>query len=123
MKTWHIATNSHPAWRKGAVWVYERPWWLSLTEWFAFAVNISLLRYVKLPNWPRICWDADDPEFSTCSLREWYGDLGGVVHSHITNPLFQWVWSHPKNKKIAVEIGYDRLRDLFQATEPKAFER
>jgi len=121
MKTWFIATNSHPDWRKGEIHVLSRPWWLSLAEWAAFAACPSWLRFVKLPDWPIICWDFSDPEHATCSPREWYGDLGQLVHAHVTNPIFQWVWSHPKNVRTVIEVGYDRLYDLFGRIEPEVF--
>jgi hypothetical protein len=117
MKTWSYGINCHS--RLGSVELVERPWWLALAEWFAFWVDWAWLSEVDLPNWPKIAWEgADEP----CSPREWWGTVGGAVNAYVTNPLYQWVWRHPRNRHREVDLGYDKVRELFYADAPEFFD-
>lgn len=121
MKTWNYGLNSHPDHRIGTITLYDRPWWLSVVEWFAFAIGWRWLDKIPLPNWPLVAW-TEDPE-DKCSPRDWWGDVGQMVCSHVTTPLFQWVWAHPRNRKIEVKLGYDRLREILYESDHETFDR
>lgn len=122
MKTWSYGINSHPDHMLGSIVVYERPWWIAAVEWFALSVDAEWLYKLKLPRWPVICWDESEPEECTCSPREWYGSVGGMVNGHITNPLIGWVYRHPKNRQKRIELGYARVRELFYLEAPEWFD-
>lgn len=47
------------------------------------------------------------------SLREYYGSVGDLYHIYVYDKLFQWHWSHPEAINTYVEVGYDRLKELF----------
>jgi len=120
MKTWNYSINSRPEFMHGIVSLEERPWWLAFAEWFAFWTSWEWLFDIDLPNWPKIAWErADEP----CSPAEWWGTVGNVVHAYVTNPLFQWVWAHPKNKRTDIDLGYARVREIFYADGPEFFDR
>lgn len=122
MRTWDYGINGHPDWRIGSITLYRRPWWLSFLEWLAFWLSWDWLYKIPLPNRPVIVWDREHPKDTACSPREWFGSVGGIVHSFITDPLFQYVWAHPRNRKIEVKLGYERVRELFRADDPEVFD-
>jgi len=119
MKTWSYSINSRPELMRGSIELEERPWWLALAEWFAFWVDWRWLSKVKLPDWPQVAWkDADAP----CSPREWWGDLGQMVFSYVTQPLFQWAYMHPRNRRTEVDLGYQRVREIFYTQDREFFD-
>jgi hypothetical protein len=112
MRDWNIGINSHAEWRLGHVEVVEWPWWLALADWFAGWIDWRWLHRIPLPDWPQAQWNLCD-EGETYSPKEYWGDVGGLVFAYVCNPLYQWVYRHPRRKGITVEIGYDRTRELF----------
>lgn len=119
MRTWGYSINSHPGHQLGVMTVYERPWWLAAIENFALWINWSWLHHIKLPNCGRIR-DSSNGEFYT--WREWYGSVGSVINLCVSDPIFQWVWHHPRNKRYDIELGYARTRELFYAHSPEFFD-
>jgi hypothetical protein len=53
--------------------------------------------------------------------REYYGDLGSIYHYRIFSPLFQWHYGHPKSKHFQIEVGYDKVKELFGERDAKLF--
>lgn len=120
MRTWGYSINSRSDYLIGTVDLYLRPWYLSLIEWFAFAVSWKWLYNINLPNWPKISWDGS---VEPCSPYEWWGSVGGLVHAYITVPLFTWVSRHPRNKCIEIKLGYFKVREIFYSFDPTFFDK
>lgn len=120
MKTWSYGTNSHPDYQKGTIYLIERPWFVALAEWFALWIAWEWLYLVNLPSWPRVQWSGSD---YPCSAREWWGDVGQLVNAYVTNPLYQWAWSHPRTVRTEIELGFARIREVFEASDPGRFKR
>lgn len=123
MKTWTFSINSLPQYRYGTITAIEQPWWLALIEWLNDEVShwvCKPLYCIKLPNWFPRQRDPDDVEKYT--LREWYGDLGQVVWVFIFEPLFQWIDHHPERKEYDLEIGYDKVKELFYERSKSFFD-
>ena len=124
MRDWSYAINSCPQWRKGHVELVSQPWWLSLIDNFNMRVLVRIevwLFKVPLPNWFPKPRDPDDPE-TLYTLKEWSGDLGSVMCVHVTSPLFQWYWHHPRRRSILIDLGYDRVRELFYEDDSDFFD-
>lgn len=98
MKTYSYGINSHPNWRLGTLFLISRPWYLALIEWIGYMADARWMFYIKLPNWPKIQW------------------------RYVTNPLVQWVLAHPRNTIMEVELGYDRVKELFYSENPDLFD-
>jgi hypothetical protein len=123
MKDWGIWTNSHPDWMKGSISVSEMPFWLwFIGELVERCMFPRLLSYIPLPNWPKISrWKHCEPGESF-TPREWYGDLSGLWHAWVSDPIFQWYWRRAQKYETHVEIGYAKVRELFEAKYPERFQ-
>lgn len=124
--SWTYGTNSHPDWRRGTLYLMDQPWYWALAEWLiecplAWFCDRSPLARIPLPNWfPKARWPELDPE-RLYTLREWYGNLGGVLWGLVFSPAFQWYWRHAQQYEIAVDLGYDRVREIFEPRYPDSF--
>lgn len=115
MTSWSYAINK--LYGTGAILLYEESWWIALCGWIinnVIGYGCHLLHWIKFPNWIKI-----DRNGYTYGLGEYYGDLGQLYHILIFDPLFQWHIRH--RKEIWVEVGYDRVKELFGASNPKFF--
>ena len=128
MKDWSFAGNDHPDWMSAHVSVSDEPLWLWIIGWFTETVlgwlccsGCNPLARIPLPNWPKRSWQHCE-EGEQYTPREWYGDLGGLWHAYLFDPLFQWYWKRKLPYEINIEIGYPKLRELFEATNPDYFK-
>lgn len=109
MEQWTFGTNHLPQFRYGSVHLIKMPFWLWLIDQFADR-GCSFIPPVPFPNWPKLHFDKDDPEYMG-TPKEWFGDLRQLYCCHVHCPLSQWVWSHPKRKEYSFEVGYDKLKE------------
>ena len=120
MTSWDFGGNCLPQYRSGSIYLIDQPLWLALIGWFSDEILsriCDLLMYIPLPNYGRII---DEGEFYT--IKEYYGTVGDLFHVFVHDPVFQWHWNHKKKKEIIVEVGYDRLKELFSNYDNKYFE-
>jgi hypothetical protein len=121
--SWAIAANSHKSWRSGCVLCVEQPLSLAFFEWFMDNVLAAVccgLHWIKFPNWPRRKWESDDDcEYTP---KEYWGDLGIWYHCHIFVPIFDWYYRRQSRKEWTVEVGYDRLKEIFGEKETEFFK-
>jgi hypothetical protein len=76
---------------------------------------------VPLPNWfPKQRNLPYTDELYT--WREWYGTFGDLWWIYVFDTAFQWVWSKRMKYEIAVDIGYPKLKELFEKHDPKFFK-
>ncbi len=121
MRDWSYGINSNPEYRIGHITVYERPWWIALAEWFAWWIDWNWLHHIPLPDWPLIAWkNCDDGERFT--PKDWWGHVGGMVFGLVSNPIYQWVFAHPRNVRRDIDIGYAKVREMFYADSPEFFD-
>ena len=121
MKTtsWSFGGNALPEWRSGHIYLFDEPWWLAFCGWFIWTIlgrGCQLLHWIKLPRSFNVTIDGE-----TMSWRDYYGDVGFIYHCHVFNPCFQWHEGHPKRKQIIVDLGYDRIREIFEKHDPEYF--
>jgi hypothetical protein len=117
--SWNYSINSLPEFRYGTISLREEPWWLALCGWFIDSVIVygcDFLYWIKMPKWLAVTDDG-----GKYSWRDYYGDLGQIYNIHIFSPLFHWHYSHPKSKRFDVEVGYDRVKELFSERDAKFF--
>lgn len=127
MKSWTIMGNNHPDHMTGIVVVCNEPWWLALIGWFESRVlswlccgGCNPIARIPLPNWRKLprCAPEDETPYG---WRDWYGDLGGVLHQALWEPLFYWYWARHVQHEVHVEIGFEKMKALFEATRPDYF--
>lgn len=125
MRTWYVYRGGAEGRNGGGLHVVSRPWQLALVEWFAHWIAWEWLYKVKMPRWPVREWAPDDPdEFSRCSPREWFGDVGSVVLMYVTSPLVNWVERHERYKFTQVSLGWTRVRELLpKEAEPLTYDK
>lgn len=124
-RTWNIGTNSRPEFRYGTLYVYDEPVWLAICNWFVNTVvsfPYTALGWVPLPSWPRRQWRHCKPG-ETYTLREYYGTLGDLWFAFVYTHCLNWVWDRRMKYEIRVELGFDRLRELFGDTEAEYFRQ
>lgn len=120
MKDWSYWINVRNG--AGHVECVTQPWWLAFLDWFAFWIAWDWLDRIPLPDWPAMQWAGEEDSDDKYTPREYWGDVGGLVHGFITNPLIQWVHKHQRRKEVVVEIGYDRIKKLFYTDAPEWFD-
>lgn len=121
MRDWSFGGNGLPQFLYGHVTLIEQPWWLSVIEWWSDH-GCSFIPPIPLPNWPKIHWDKDDPEY-VGTPREWYGDLEQMYCSHVATKLTMWVWRHPKRKTYEFEVGWGKLKEIMYEYDKEFFDR
>jgi hypothetical protein len=117
--SWSYGVNAYPQWRKGTLYLREEPWWLALCGWFIDSVvgyGCRWLHWIKMPNFLKIIRGGHE-----YTWRAYYGDLGSIYHVHIFNPLYQWDYGHPRSKLVDIELGYDKVKQLFGEKDAKFF--
>ena len=127
MTSWSFGANSLPEWRSGSLYLMDQPWYLALAEWFLFNVVSWLccgkwnpVARIPFPHWfPKV---RDPKDRGLYTLCEWYGDVGEYLHLCVFDPLFQWLWKHQRRYEICVDLGYDRLREVFGERYQAYFE-
>lgn len=118
MTNWTFAGNY--LFKSGTIYLTYQPFWLSLIGWFEESVLsriCDVLMWIPLPNIGNI---KDGNE--TCTWKEYYGSIGDLFHIYIHTPVFNWYWNHPNRKEIKVEVGYDKLKELFYEYDKKYFD-
>lgn len=111
IRSWNIAINNHPKWRLGTVLVVEQPLWLAVLEWFidyVLGYGCYVFHWIKLPSFLKLTDEGHE-----YTWREYYGDVGDLYHLYVFGPIFQWYYRRPGRKEYCVEIGYDKLKDIF----------
>lgn len=124
MKTWYISANALPQWRLGSVTVVEAPWYVHFAEWLVDSgfLSCAYIPAIPFPDiWKRV-WDKNDPEFSTQTLKEWYGSLDQWWHCRVCIPITEWAWNHPKRKQWHVDLGYSKLKEVFYLYDKDYFD-
>ena len=118
MTSWSYGVNPYPQWRNGVLYLREEPWWLALCGWVIgyLGYGCHFLHWIKMPNWLKVVREGHE-----YTWREYYGDLGQIYHVRIFDPLFQWHYGHLKSKIFRVEIGYDRVKEIFGERDAKFF--
>ena len=127
MKTWELWHNSHPDFKYGTVAVYDEPWWLGVIGWMLEHIvgwiccdGCNPVARIPLPNWfPRK--RGGDGDETLYTLRGWLGTVGELISEFIYNPLCDWHWRRHEKYEVKVEIGYDRLKELFGNHYPELF--
>ena len=127
MKTWSYGINALPEYKYGTLHLLDQPWWLAAIDWvvehglYYFCCG-GPLAHISFPNWFPRARDAERPN-DLYTLREWYGSLGDFVHLKLTAPMTGWVFERQRPYEVSVEIGYDRLRELFFERDREFFEQ
>lgn len=117
--SWSFGGNHLPQFRSGTIWLYDEPLWLAIAGWLIDSVignGCPCFHWIKLPKHFFITRDG-----ARYSLRDYYGDFGNLYHIWIYDPLFQWHYSHKRRIVISIEVGYDRLKEIFEPIEPAYF--
>jgi hypothetical protein len=122
MKTtsWSFGGNALPQWRSGAIYLYDEPWWLAFCGWFIWSIlgsGCNLLHWIAMPSFLKVTREGCE-----YTWRDYYGDVGQLWHIYVFDKAFQWHHAHPKHKEIVVELGYDRIKEIFGKHEPKYFK-
>jgi hypothetical protein len=117
--SWSNGVNPLPQFRYGTLYLREEPWWLALYGWGIdkLGYGCRLLHWIKLPRFIKFT----DEDGERISLRDYYGDLGNIYHIYVFNPLFHWHELHHKSKTWDVEVGYDKVKELFGERDAKFF--
>jgi hypothetical protein len=110
--------NALEKYRLGAIYLRDEPLWLAVAGYLIDLTGYvsQVLGYVHLPESIKIIRDGHE-----YSLRDYYGSFGDLWHIYVFDALFQWHWNHPRAVNIDVEIGYDRLKELFGKSAPEYF--
>jgi len=120
VRDWSFGGNNHPQFMKGTVYLYEEPAWLGFCGWFINSVlgrGCCLFHWIKLSNSIRITRD----EY-VYTLREYYGDVGDLFYMYVYQPLWEWHYKHPKRRGVEVEIGWERVKLIFESGDPEYFK-
>ena len=121
MRTWYISGNALKRYKYGSVDVEEMPWWLFVVDWWA-DYGCSFIPPIPFPKFFKITIHEDDGTTYESTPREYWGDLEQWYCGTVASPLTQWVFRHPKRKSYTVEIGYDKLREIFYESDKKWFD-
>jgi len=111
MERWSVAVNS--VYKTGHVYRQVGPWYIFFIEWLSSWVCdiFHRLPSVPLPKWTicNDCFLGDDllDPGETSTLKEWYGDIAGLVHSRIDDPIFQWC--HKRYVETQMDADIDDL--------------
>jgi hypothetical protein len=117
--SWSFGGNSLPQFRSGTVTFYDDPLWLSIWGWIIDNIiryGCWLFHWIKLP---KSIYITD--EGIKYSLREWWGDVGELYHIYIYGKLWTWYCCHPSRKIVDIEVGYDKLKEMFGEHNPEYF--
>jgi len=120
MTSWHFGGNCYFKYRSGSIYLIDRPWWLALVVWFSDEILgriCDLLMCIPLPKYGRIV-----EQGQVFTIKEYYGTVGDLFHIYIHDPVFTWCWTHKKKKEIIVDVGYDKLKELFNEYDGKYFK-
>ena len=111
MERWSIAVND--VYKYGHVSRSVGPWYIFFIEWLSsfFCDKLYRLPSVPLPKWTicRDCFlgsDLLDPK-ETSTLKEFYGDIAGLFHLKIDDPILQWC--HRRYKETRMDADIDDL--------------
>ncbi len=120
MKTWTFAINGKL--KLGSLILIEQPWYVSFIEW----INDNILgywcdwfQYIPLPKFIHVVDKEDNQKYS---LYDYYGSVGTCWHIIVCDPIFQWVYKHPKRKETTVELGYNKIKKMFYHDHKKFFD-
>ena len=104
MERWGVGTNS--VFRTANVYREVGPWWVFFVEWFSmFLCDLfHKLPSIPLPNWRVRGDDLIEPE-ETVTMKEWYGDLQGLWHSKVDEPIIQWCLYKYETTVLTAEYG------------------
>lgn len=124
MKSWNFGGNSRPEYRYGTIYLLDQPWWLSafdqivlrFVNWFCWCP----IGRIPLPNWPKRQFMLPYNE-EWYGLRDYWGTIGDVLFVTIYNALFQWFYVRQRPYEIAIEIGWDRMREVLEQHSPDYF--
>ena len=117
--SWSFGGNSLPQFRSGTVTFYDDPLWLATCGWLIDGVigyGCRLLHWIKLPKWIYITHEG-----IKYSLSQWYGNVGTIYHFVIYQPLYLRYYYHPNRKVVDIEVGYDKLKEMFGEHNPEYF--
>jgi hypothetical protein len=116
--SWNYGTNSLPQVRQGTIYLREEPWWLALAGWIIdiLTYGCHLFHWIKLPTF--LFFTRHGHRYS---WREYYGDMGEIYHIYVSSPLFNWQIMHRKAKEYHIEIGYEKVKELFGERDAKLF--
>ena len=117
--SWSYGVNPLPQFRHGTVYLREEPWWLALCGWAIDKIGYGcrMLHWVKMPTFLKY----RDEDGEMMSWRDYYGDLGQIYHCCVFEPLFYWHEGHTKAKEYQVEVGYDKVKELFVVKDAEFF--
>lgn len=111
MERWSIAVND--VYKYGHVSRQVGPWYIFFIEWFSSWVCdiFHKLPSIPLPRWTicKDCFLGDDllDPGETSTLSEFYGDIAGLIHLKIDDPIFQWC--HRRYKETRMDADTDDL--------------
>lgn len=122
MKSWTYSINSHPDWRKGSIDLLDQPWWLALLEFSVSSLGrlYRPLNRIPLPNIRKRQRDLPHSQ-KLYGWADWYGSLGDLFIATVFNPALTLVFRLQQPYEVSVEIGYDKVRELFAARDPEFF--
>jgi len=123
MKTWTYGINTH--YKQGTLYLTTMPLWLYLVGDVLIESVISrvccLFHWMKLPN-IKYKTIQEGTDTYTYTWSEYYGDVGEIFRLLVFFPLSMWYWRHPKRKETPIELGYDKVKELFYTDNPKFFD-
>lgn len=119
MKSWSYGINRHED--HGHVEIVDAPWWLVIIESLAFWIDWQWLHRVPLPDWPQIIRQEGWGDERPLTPQEWMGDVGCVVLYCVSVPLINWVYRHPRWNERHVEVGFERIKELFGEEDAEFF--
>ena len=115
MKSWTYAANQ----QKGSIIVVEQPLWLSIVEWGIESIihpMIHSFEWLTLPSFIKII--VDDEQMA---WKEYWGSVSDYLCCRIYIRLLNWYFNHPSRKETMIEIGYEKLKQLFVDSDPNFF--
>lgn len=116
MKTWTYAANSY--YKTASYVLEEAPWHSFFLEWFIQSICYIFSKF-PIPFGSKIkIRDEEDGEVFT--LKEYYGNMGGLFHMYVCDLITQFCYK--KRKMKFIDTDYEQLKKERYKESPDLFE-